>query len=335
MKNNNMWMVRAGSDGYLFDEYHNKKVIAIGYGVKQNLTEYSNIDDIKIIAKQFYPQYSLIQISIMAGQLYRFKSVMNINDYIITYDPTHRNYLVGEIIGDYKYNENLIPDYPHTRQIKWLKLIPRDMLTTTTKNSLGVIMTMFEIPEEQKEEILYILDNDGKTIDDYVEVVEELDNSTELNQIKNDIIANATEFIKDKVLHLSHKDLKDLTAGILKAMGYQIKYFLPYQNRDYDLEASKDGFGFNDKITIVKIIPEDKPIRLEDISKLEPHIENENKGLITVFGRYTDEILKEAEKNNIKFIDLEQMVNLLTQHYEELDSQTKFIIPLTRIYWPL
>ncbi len=330
-----MWMVRAGSDGYLFEEYHRKNVISIGYGILKDISEYNEIDGIKDITIEFYPHYSLIQISIMAGQLYRFKNVMDTGDYIITYDPNLRNYLIGEIIGNYNYNESLIPDYPHSRKMKWLKLIPRDMLSTTTKNSLGVIMTMYEVPKEIKDEILYLITNEEIKSIEYVDIDNEITDDSELSQIKNDITTNAFEFIKDKVLRLSHKELKDLTSGILKSMGYQVKLSPHHLNKEYDLEASRDGFGFDDRKTFVKIQAGDKPLEIDNIKSLKKYINNNNNGIITIFGRISDQILKDADKNNIRLIDLDQLVNLLIQHYEGLDHQTKFIIPLTKIYWPL
>lgn len=45
----------------------------------------------------------------------------------------------------------------------------------------------------------------------------------ELDEIKDDVIGRAHEFIKDKLINLSWEMMQDFVAGLLRAMGYITK----------------------------------------------------------------------------------------------------------------
>ena len=45
----------------------------------------------------------------------------------------------------------------------------------------------------------------------------------------------------------------------------------------------------------------------------------------------------EAERSimPITLIDSDELINLIIQYYDNFDSETKALIPLTKIYWPV
>ncbi len=64
-------------------------------------------------------------------------------DKVVTYDPSRRIYHVGEILSQPKYDESILEELPRVRDVKWLGEVPRDIISTTTKNTLGAISTLF------------------------------------------------------------------------------------------------------------------------------------------------------------------------------------------------
>ena len=72
-----------------------------------------------------------------AGQLHRFRNEMKAGDAVLTYDPSRRVYLVGQITGDYRWDPSPDPDDPNARPVQWRGEVSRDLLSTTSKNSLG------------------------------------------------------------------------------------------------------------------------------------------------------------------------------------------------------
>ena len=59
-------------------------------------------------------------------------------------------------------------DYYHIRKVKWLGEISRDLLSTSTKNTLGAISTLFEIGENARDEILKALKREAPSIDELI-----------------------------------------------------------------------------------------------------------------------------------------------------------------------
>ena len=83
-----------------------------------------------------------------AGQLHRFRTEMKPGDAVLTYDPRRRVYLVGEIAGDYRWDPSIDPTDPNSRPVRWRGEVSRDLLSVTSKNSLGAISTLFVVPDE-------------------------------------------------------------------------------------------------------------------------------------------------------------------------------------------
>ena len=67
-----------------------------------------------------------------------------------------------------------------------------------------------------------------------------------------------------------------------------------------------------------------------------PALSQGNKGLYVSTGRFSQEAKYEAERLStpITLIDIDSLVNLVNQYYDSMDSDTKALIPLKKIYWP-
>ncbi len=107
----------------------------------------------------------------------------------------------------------------------------RDVLSTSTKNTLGAISTIFEINPNAAREILDALK--GKNVSSEPEEKEE----EELNVLKEDIIAKSQEFIKDKLSELDWEQLQELVAGLLRGMGYETMVSAKGPDRGRDIIA--------------------------------------------------------------------------------------------------
>lgn len=146
-------MVRAGEGGFLFEEFKIKKIIAIGWGELGDLSKIKD-SEMKEKVKNARPDRKEGYSSIAAGQIIRFKSDFGIGEYVITYDPMKRVYLVGKITGDYMYDAKLIDQYPNIRKVEWLGEVSRDKLSVPTKNTLGAISTIFDVGKDAQDKIL-------------------------------------------------------------------------------------------------------------------------------------------------------------------------------------
>ncbi len=174
----NMWMVRAGENAFLIDDFKELNVISIGWEVGD--LSGKTPDEIKQIMKQMYPDASNVSLGNNAAQVIKFVNNFEIGDFVISYDPKTRRYLVGKIVSDYYFSDRLskIHDfngYLHLRDVEWIGETNRDDLTETSLKPLKSVMTIFNLNNSAKNEILYAMDNDKiEWTDFYMELADKL-----------------------------------------------------------------------------------------------------------------------------------------------------------------
>lgn len=326
---NTMWMVRAGEGGRFFDMFKKKEIIAIGFNRINDISKVSSPEEIKEMVREKYPELKPSQHGIQAGQLIRFRIEFKKGETVITYNPVERYYLVGEIIDDYEYDDK-VPEYHHIRKVKWLGKVPRDKLSTSTKNTLGAISTIFDVGERGTIEIINLLE--GKK-----EVTEDVDiQEAELDTIKEDMKGRAFEFIKDRILSLDWEEMQELMAGILRGMGYRTIVSPRGPDRGRDIQASPDGLGLEEPRIFVEVKHWSDQVGTKEIRSFSGGLRPGSKGLYVSTGGYTKEARYEAERATIPvtLIDLDMLADLIIRYYDNFDEEAKKLIPLVKIYWP-
>src|SRR3989344_4240466 len=228
-----MWKVRAGESAYLIDDFKKKNYVAIGWNRIKDASKIKDREEVKQLIREKYSENKKHQNIVSAGQFSRFLFEFKKGDYVLSYDPDNREYLVGELISDYEYDTNQRENH-HGRKGKSVGKVSRDKLSTSTRNTLGAISTIFEINDVAQKEIISVLE--GKK-----EIEDEVQEETEVEILKEDMESRAHELIKDKVIKLDWEDMEKLVAGILRAMGYRTYITERGADRGKDIEASKDG----------------------------------------------------------------------------------------------
>lgn len=335
----NMWMVRAGKDAFLIDEFKARNIVALGWALG-DLKDKSP-DDIKRLMRETYPDESKYSLGIASSQVIKFRHVIKKGDYVLSYNPSIRKYLVGEVISDYYYSKDLekegidyIGGHNDTRDVKWLGEVSRDNLSVSTKNTLGAVTTLFNINDEAKNEILNILNNKKP-------VIKEEDDESEhedVSILKEDIKDKSIEFIKDKVIKLDPYEMQDLVAGLLRAMGYKTIVSPQGADRGKDIIASPDGLGLEDPVIIVEVKHrKNTSMGSQQIRSFKGALKKTNRGIYVSTGGFTTDAKYEAERSEIPIIlmDLDRLVKFIIQYYDNFDNDARSLIPLTKIYWPL
>jgi len=153
--------------------------------------------------------------------------------------------------------------------------------------------------------------------------------------LKEDTRNRANEFIKDRILRLSWEDAQELVAGILRAMGYKTKIVPKGLDRGKDIEASRDGLGLEDPKIVVQVKHREGQIGAHQVRSFIGILRPGQKGLFVSSGGFSKEARYEAERSNfaLTLIDLDDLVGLLIQYYDNFDSETRTLLPLTKIYW--
>lgn len=335
----NMWMIRAGKDAALIDEFRNRNIVAVGWGLgdlKDKSTE-----DIKRIMADKYPHRNKNSLANISSQNNRFVNEIEKEDYVISYDPSIRKYLVGEVISNYYFSREMEKDgvdcsggCNDIRDVKWLGEISRDDLLFSTKNTLSSILALFKINDEAKEDILNVL-NDKKSENGENKEESEYE---DMSILKEDINDKSIEFIKDKIIKLGPYEMQDLVAGLLRAMGYKTIVSPPGSDLGKDIIASPDGLGLEDPVILVEVKhrPNDS-IGSQYIRSFKGALKKINRGIYVSTGGFTKDAKYEAERSEIPIIlmDLDRLVKFILQYYDNFDNDARSLIPLTKIYWPL
>lgn len=321
----NFWMVRAGEGGYLFEEFEKKNCVAIGW--EQDFTNVETLEDAKAVLAD--PDAHQIAVANAAAMVYKFRQLMSEGDRVVTYDPKSRQYLLGTIDGGYSYDPGRIPDYNHIRPVNWQGKIGRDDLRTASKNTLGSTLTVFEPGLEILREMEAVLSGQ-----DGAEETEEQEEEFEV--IRRDVLSRSHEFIKDRVLSLSPDDMEELTAALLRAMGYRARVTPKGPDRGRDVIASPDGLGFQQPRVFAEVKHRKDSMGAQSIRSFVGGLRSGDRGLFVSTGGFTQEAKYEAERASIPvtLVDLDELARLVVEHYDSFDATGRALLPLIRVYWP-
>lgn len=331
----NFWMVRAGEGGHLAPEFKEKSLVAIGWPEAGDLTAIKTIEAMRERVAAAYPDRKPGAVINAAGVLHKFRNSIKTGDWILSYDPERRTYLLGKASGDYTYNPALFEEYPSIRKVDWLSEISRDDLSTTVKNTLGSTLTLFEPGDLVLKELR---DQTNGSTPPVVEPQPEDVQEEESEIIFRDTLSRAHEFVKDRILSISFDEMEVLTAALLRAMGYKTRVTPKGPDQGRDVIASPDGLGFQAPRIIVEVKHRPKEsMGAEKIRGFIGGLRAGDRGLYVSTGGFTKEARYEAGRANVPvtLVDSDYLANLVVEHYDSFDSEGRSLIPLKKVYWPI
>lgn len=132
--------------------------------------------------------------------------------------------------------------------------------------------------------------------------------------------------------------MQDLVAGILRAMGYRTIVSQPGTDRGVDVFASPDGLGLQEPRIFVEVKHRDQTrMGAEHVRAFLGGRKPGDKCLYVSTGSFTKEARYEAERSSVPttLLGLQDLRKLLVENYEKLDAETRALVPLKRLYWPL
>lgn len=327
-----MWMVRAGRNAFLAQEFEEKGYVALVWNEIGDLTLIKSPKELPKLHEEAYGKEKIGKQRMSLGQITRFRFEMKIGDRVITYYPEFRVYLVGEISSDYQYQKNSPGDHNHIREVNWLGRVKRDSLSVATRNTIGAIMTLFLLSDSAATEINDLLE--GKktpflTIDND-------DSESEIENLKKETIEKSIEFIKDKIQKLDWDEMQELTAGILRSMGYKTRVAMGGPDRGADVIASPDGLGLEEPRIRVEVKHRNETVGAPLLRSFIGGLRANDRGLYVSTGGFTKEARYEAERSTVPvtLIDIDELADLLVRNYDNADTETKALVPLVKLYWP-
>lgn len=329
------WMIRAGEGGILAADFKAKSLAAVGWPAAGDLSVVKTVEAMRERVDSAYPGTKPGAVINAAGVLHKFRSSIKLGDDVLSYDPERRVYLLGKAAGDYDYRPDLFEEFPNIRRVDWQAEVSRDDLSTSTKNTLGSTLTLFEPGGAVLKELQTVLA--GHKPPQVEEEGEEL-REQEFELIYRDTLSRAHEFIKDRVLSISFDEMESLTAALLRAMGYKTRVTPKGPDQGRDIIASPDGLGFQAPRIIVEVKHRQKEsMGAEKIRGFIGGLREGDRGLYVSTGGFTREARYEAGRANlpVTLVDSDYLANLIVEHYDSFDSEGRSLIPLKKVYWPI
>lgn len=324
-----VWGIHAGRTGDADSLFLKKNVIAIGW---DKIGDPSAIEpdreSIKAKVVEVYPETKPGALPLTAGQIYRFIHEPKIGDVVIYPSKRERQIHIGIIEGDHKYNPTLSAGYPNIRPVKWMKQFPRTYFTQGALYEIGSAMSFFQV-KTYADEFLAALAGETK-------LIEKDEEDETVAYVVGEIEQNTRDFILKRLSQqLKGHPFAHFIGHLLEKMGYQTRISPEGPDGGIDIIAHKDELGFEPPIIKVQVKCVDGSIGDPVVSSLYGKIGAGEFGLFITIGTFTKQAVNFAvSKSNLRLIDGDELIELVLQHYEELDSRYKGVIPLQRVYIP-
>ena len=325
-----MWMVRSGRGGRYASQRVDEKRVSLGWGSGLDPISIRSKNDAVEKVRDFYPDLSQGQIDNAASQIWRLIDDIKVGEFVVTYDPETRLYHVGTVASDAKADPEAEEDGRLYRVVDWQKQVARDQLSQDARNSLGSALTLFAIDTAHATQLL---SGGTQQPSDENALQEAVADDRETFE---DIESQALERIKDRINRLDWNEVQELVASLLRAMGYKTLVSPAGPDRGRDILASPDGFGFEQPRITVEVKHRRGQMGSQDIRSFLGGRHQDDRGLYVSTGGFSKDAQYEADRASIPthLMTIDGLARALVEHYEQLDSKGRTLLPLTKVYWP-
>ena len=252
---------------------------------------------------------------------------------VLTPIKATRSIMMGTVTGDYEFHGDAAGGYPHVRKVTWVRTVTRDAFPQATRNALGSTLSIFSM-NHHRETIEAIFDggvpqeNSGRI---------EAETSEGTVDLYAETKSKADEIIADRLHKRDPYEMQDLVAAVLRAMGMRTKVSSPGPDRGVDIVAYPDALGFGIPRIKVQVKHRKDSATGPELRNFMSTLGDGDKGLFVSTGGFTKEALDEPERRGkpVTLLDQDAFIELMLEHYENLETAYQAWIPLRRIYIPV
>ena len=326
------WIVRVPQGEEYVQTAKEKGVIAVGFSINQSVENVTDRETMKELYRKEVPNVSEQKVRVAAGQLYRLAHVIQPGDWVLTPDRYTRTVLFGRVEGTYVFLKDILgPDFSHARKVKWAGKFSRDEMSVPLKNSSGGISTILNM-DQYASELQRLIRQEPRSS----ETVTTEEKEPPEVPFHEEAKAKADELISDIISRIDPMELQELVAGLLQAMGYRTRVGPMGRDQGVDVVAYPDALGFQTPRIKVQAKHRQNPAGGPDIRNLVGALNADERGLFVSTGGFSKDARTEAGKSSrITLVDADELVLLLTEHYDKLDSDYKAMVPLRKIWVPV
>jgi restriction system protein len=315
--------------------------IAVGWPDAGDLTDLPNDRDaFKSRLRESFPDRSEAWIANAAGQLLRFRHVMQVGELVVYSRKADRTINIGRITGEYAYEPGVWGRYPNRRGVEWLETeIPRDRFSSGCLYEVGSALSVYTI-KEHKQEILTALDGNLATAGPAVGGEEA--STPELEPVSEDEpdVERISELTGDFILKefnttLKGHDFARFCGWLFEALGYSARVSPPGADGGVDIVATKDPLGVDRPLLKIQCKSGSGSIRSSDVQALNGTLADAELGVFIAVGGFTAPARNAAAgMPKMRLIGPDELLDLILSHYPELPDEAKQAIPLRRVWMP-
>lgn len=323
------WMVRAGRNAQYANKWLTNGCAEVYWDLGEQNLENLSKSEIRDLYKQRNPNASPQEVAAAVGQIFRFAHDIQPGETIVMYEPESRLYHLGTVIGGCQTIRDSEGYIHYERKVHWEKEAPRDMLSKTSRNSLGAISTIFSIKDDVLDDLMSP-SHPSEPSDQNQE--EEADSA-----IRYATAEDGIERIKDRIMGIGWEDMELLVAGFLRMLGYKTSLTPQGGDGGRDIIASPDGLGLEQPRIVAEVKHRKGQTGAQQVRAFIGGLRNSGSGLYVSTGGFSREARYEADRATmpVRLLDLDTFARLLVDNYDSADGEVRAILPLVRIYWPM
>jgi restriction system protein len=235
---------------------------------------------------------------------------------------------VGKITSEYRFEPSVSVEYPNLRKVEWSGSFAPTRVSQSAPYELGSALTLFQL-QNYGREFLSALDQGPQP------EIEQADD--EAVAIKAEEVSLNTEdfVIRALTRQLKGHGLQGFAANLLRTMGYRTTESKPGPDEGIDIVAHRDELRLLPPIVKVQVKSGEGNVGRDVVQALLGNLGSGEYGLLITVAGFTNQARDFARsKNSIRLIDGSALVELVLEHYEELEPRYKALIPLKRVYIP-
>ena len=325
------WMIRAGRGGVYAQSWFEAGIIGIGWDFGRADIASMTKKQIRESYESSHPGESRGRVSAAVSQVSKFAHDMAKGSTVVMYDPETRLYHLGRVTGPCVASSD--DGMTYRRTVSWGRQAPRDALLPASKNSLGGISTIFSVSDEVMADLGRAV-GEKRSAAKATQATDDAEDSDE--DARYATFDNGFERIKDKILTVDPDDMEQLTAGLLRAMGYHARVTPKGLDGGRDVIASPDALGLEVPRIICEVKHRKGSMGAPQLRAFIGGLRGGDRRLYVSTSGFTKKTRYEADRSNVpvRLLDLDGFARLYADFYDRTDEDARAILPLVRTWWP-
>ncbi|MGP5082732.1 restriction endonuclease [Corynebacterium variabile] len=252
------------------------------------------------------------------------------------------NVNIGIVDSDYYFDADA-PTHRHRRRVQWVKTrLPRAVFSQSALYELGSSLTLFKVNRHVSEVMtaMRLKTNDADAIAEAVDTLtreHSVDASIDDPDSEQPRASRIERHTRDFILEvlstrITPRDFEELSADLLRVIGYQARVTQYSQDGGIDVIAHKDPLGIEPPLIKAQCNQKVSTVGSPEVNQL---IGTQGAGELCLFftlGGYSKDALAiERQRTGLRLLSGEDIVSLVMDNYDRLPERWRRIIPLTAV----